>query len=166
MDAVFDVPGAPWVGASPALGSVRRIALVATTAVLAVLVVLVWMLLLREPLGWPVLAGALLLLLAAAGVAWVAVARNATSWAWAERDADLFVRHGILVRRLEVVPYGRMQLVEVTAGPLQRRAGIATLTLHTAAPGSDARILGVPATEASRLRDRLTSLGEAQAAGL
>jgi len=101
-----------------------------------------------------------------ASVAWVAVARNASSWAWAEREADLFVRHGTWVRRLEVVPYGRMQLVEVTAGPLQRRAGIATVTLRTAAPGSDARILGVPAAEASRLRDRLTARGEAQAAGL
>jgi hypothetical protein len=96
----------------------------------------------------------------------VAVARNASSWAWAEREVDLFVRHGIWVRRLEVVPYGRMQLVEVTAGPLQRRAGIATVALRTAAPGSDARILGVPAAEASRLRDRLTARGEAQAAGL
>ena len=110
--------------------------------------------------------GDLLVLAAAAALAWVAVARNAASWAWAEREADLFVRHGIWVRRLEVVPYGRMQLVEVTAGPLQRRAGIATVTLRTAAPGSDARIVGVPDAEASRLRDRLTARGEAQAAGL
>ena len=165
MDAVFEVPGAPWVGVSPALASVRRITVAVVSAVLAVMVVGVW-LVLRDLLGWPVLLSALLVLAAAAALAWVAVARNAASWAWAEREADLFVRHGIWVRRLEVVPYGRMQLVEVTAGPLQRRAGIATVTLRTAAPGSDARILGVPAAEASRLRDRLTARGEAQAAGL
>jgi len=108
----------------------------------------------------------LVTVLVAVAVAFRSLARNATSWAYAERGEDLFVRHGVLVRRLEVVPYGRMQLVEVTSGPLQRRFGIASLTLHTAAPGTAAKILGVPADEASRLRDRLTALGEAQAAGL
>jgi membrane protein YdbS with pleckstrin-like domain len=165
MDAVFEVPGAPWVGASPALASVRRTTVAIVAAVLALLLVAGW-LMLRDSVGWPFLLAALGVLAAAASAGWVAVARNASSWGWAEREVDLFVRHGIWVRRLEVVPYGRMQLVEVTAGPLQRRAGIATVTLRTAAPGSDARILGVPAAEASRLRDRLTARGEAQAAGL
>jgi membrane protein YdbS with pleckstrin-like domain len=152
MDAVFDVPGAPWVAVSPALATVRRavlgltvapvVAVVLAAAVVSPELLVVWV---------PVLVAVLV----AGAVAFWGLARNAASWAYAERDEDLFVRHGILVRRLEVVPYGRMQLVEVSSGPL-----------HTAAPGTDARILGVPADEASRLRDRLTALGEAQAAGL
>jgi membrane protein YdbS with pleckstrin-like domain len=165
MDAVFEVPGAPWVAASLALVRVRR-TVVAIWAGLALLAVLVAVVLLAEAVSVLILVAAPVAVVLGSAVAWVLVARNARTWAWAERETDLFVRHGLLVRRLEVVPYGRMQLVEVTAGPLQRRAGIATLTLHTAAPGSDARILGVPAQEASRLRDRLTSRGEALAAGL
>ncbi len=118
-------------------------------------------------------AGARSWLLAGAGVLLVAVvlgwflaARNARSWAYAERDDDLLVRHGVLRLRLEVVPYGRMQLVDVSAGPLQRRAGIATVALRTASPDTQARIPGLEPAEAARLRDRLTERGEARAAGL
>jgi hypothetical protein len=165
MDAVFEVPGAPWVSVSPALTSVRRVGIAGATA-LAAIVLLGLRLVLPDLVSWTVAVVALVIVSVVAVVAWLMASRNTASWAWAEREADLFIRHGLLVRRLEVIPYGRMQQVEVTAGPLQRRAHIATVTMHTAAPGSDARILGVPAAEASRLRDRLTALGEAQAAGL
>ena len=43
---------------------------------------------------------------------------------------------------------------------------IATVHLHTASPGTTAVIPGLTADEAARLRDRLTELGEARAAGL
>jgi hypothetical protein len=68
--------------------------------------------------------------------------------------------------RLSVVPYGRMQFVDVTAGPFERAFGLATVRLHTAAAASDARIPGLELTDAARLRDQLAALGEAQAAGL
>jgi uncharacterized protein len=64
------------------------------------------------------------------------------------------------------VPYGRMQFVEVTAGPAERLFKLATVQLHTAAAASDARIPGLEREEAARLRDRLAMLGEAKAAGL
>jgi membrane protein YdbS with pleckstrin-like domain len=44
--------------------------------------------------------------------------------------------------------------------------GLATVELHTAAAGSDARIPGLEAVEAARLRDRLAALGQTQAEGL
>jgi membrane protein YdbS with pleckstrin-like domain len=68
--------------------------------------------------------------------------------------------------RLSVVPYGRMQFIDVTAGPLERAFGLATVRLHTAAAATDARIPGLTSEEAARLRDRLAELGESQAAGL
>jgi membrane protein YdbS with pleckstrin-like domain len=92
--------------------------------------------------------------------------RAVKAWGYAERDNDLLVRHGLLVRRLSIVPYARMQYVDVTAGPLERVFGLATVQLHTAAAASDARVPGLPAEEASRLRDRLTALGEDRAEGL
>ena len=94
------------------------------------------------------------------------VPRSLRSWGYAERADDLLVRHGLLVRRLSIVPYGRMQFVDVTAGPLERLLGLATVQLHTAAAASDARIPGLTAAEAARLRDRLAALGEARAEGL
>jgi len=94
------------------------------------------------------------------------VRRRFRAWGYLERDEDLLVRRGVLVRRLSVVPYGRMQLVEVTSGLMERLFGLATVKLHTAAAHSDARIPGLEPDEAARLRDRLATLGEAKAAGL
>jgi len=54
----------------------------------------------------------------------------------------------------------------VTAGPLDRRLGLAKVVLHTAAAASDAAIPGLPLAEAERLRDRLAALGEARQAGV
>ena len=103
---------------------------------------------------------------AGAGIADVFLGRRVGAWAYAERDDDLLVRRGVMFRRLSVIPYGRMQFVDVTAGPIERSFGLATVRMHTAAAASDARIPGLPAGEAARIRDKLTELGEARAAGL
>ena len=96
----------------------------------------------------------------------IVTVRAVRAWGYAERDQDLLVRHGLLVRRLSIVPYARMQFVDVTAGPLERAFGLATVQLHTAAAATDARVPGLPPAEAARLRDRLTALGEDRAEGL
>src|SRR5436190_1463037 len=105
------------------------------------------------------------LLACGAAVLWF-VRNRIRSWAYTERDEDLIVERGVLIRRLSVVPYGRMQFVDVTAGPVDRAFRLATVRLHTAAAASDARIPGLEREEAARLRDRLAALGEAKAAGL
>jgi len=92
--------------------------------------------------------------------------RRFSAWGYAEREDDLLVRRGVLVYRLSVVPYGRMQYIDVRAGPFERSFGLATVHMHTAAAASDARIPGLTREEAARLRDRLAELGESRAAGL
>lgn len=109
-------------------------------------------------------AGAVVLVLAV--LRSVAVVRAVRAWGYAERERDLLVRHGLVIRRLSIVPYARMQFVDVTAGPLERAFNLATVQLHTAAAASDARVPGLEPTEAARLRDRLTALGEDRAEGL
>ncbi|MCU1586797.1 MAG: integral rane protein [Frankiales bacterium] len=110
-------------------------------------------------------AGGLLVLGAASSVA-AAVHRRIRSWSYLESADDLIIARGVLIRRVTVVPYGRMQFLDVTAGPYERAFGLATVQLHTAAAATDARIPGLERTEAHRLRDRLAALGEARAAGL
>ncbi|MGI5244240.1 PH domain-containing protein [Dactylosporangium sp. CA-139066] len=104
--------------------------------------------------------------LAAGAVRAVFMRRSIRAWGYAERAEDLLVRHGLLIRRLSIVPYARMQFVDVTAGPIERAAGLATVTLHTAAAASDATVPGLEAAEATRLRDRLSALGEIREEGL
>jgi uncharacterized protein len=100
------------------------------------------------------------------GWGWWLVGRNARRWGYAEEAEELYITRGALFRKLVVVPYGRMQYVDVEAGPLDQANGIAKLHLHTASPGTTAVIPGLPADEAARLRDRLTAKGESRAAGL
>jgi membrane protein YdbS with pleckstrin-like domain len=114
--------------------------------------------------AWFLLAAAAVLV--AGAVRAVFLRRSIRSWGYAERAEDLLVRHGLLIRRLSIVPYARMQFVDVTAGPVERAAGLATVTLHTAAAASDATVPGLEAAEATRLRDRLSALGEIREEGL
>jgi len=93
-------------------------------------------------------------------------ARRVAAWGYAERRDDLMVKRGVMVRRQSVIPYGRMQFIDVTAGPVERSLGLATVRMHTAAAASDARIPGLDKADAAKLRDQLASLGESQAAGL
>ena len=116
--------------------------------------------------GVPAAVAAVAVVIAAGLVAAWFTHRRVRGWAYTERDDDLMVARGVLIRRLSVVPYGRMQFVDVTAGPVERAFRLATVKLHTAAAASDARIPGLDRDEAARLRDRLAALGEAKAAGL
>ncbi|MER7464115.1 PH domain-containing protein [Streptomyces sp. NPDC097981] len=150
-----------WVGLPGGLLGLRRLLLVIWT----VLPAAGTSLLLGLTAG-PAWAAAGALWLAGLAWGWVLIGRNWRSWRYAERADDLLISRGVLWRAQTVVPYGRMQLVEVSSGPLERRFGLASVQLHTAAAATDAKIPGLVPAEAERLRDRLTELGEARSAGL
>ncbi|MFF3910965.1 PH domain-containing protein [Streptomyces sp. NPDC001848] len=154
-------PEPVWTGLPPGLLRMRRMLLLVWAGLGTLLAAL-----LPGLLAGPVWA--LFALLPPAGLAWgwVLLGRNWRSWRYAERADDLLISRGVLWREETVVPYGRMQLVEVTSGPVERHFGLASVQLHTAAAATDARIPGLHPAEAERLRDRLTELGEARSAGL
>lgn len=163
VNELFAPPDTHWRPVSPLLATLRRVVLLGAAAVAVVVSVILAVIFGAALWVVPVVV---LVLAVVVSVGWVLVGRNARWWGYAERDEDLFIRHGALFRTMVVVPYGRMQYVDVHAGPLEQAFKVATVHLHTASPGTSARIPGLPADEAARLRDRLTSLGEAQAAGL
>jgi uncharacterized protein len=162
MQQAFAPPGEKWVGVSPRLRALRTAEPVVVAALVTIAVGVG--IALAGSVSGAVMGAIGIVLLAAAG--FIVVGRNYESWGYAERGEDLLVTHGVMFRRLVVVPYGRMQLVDVAAGPIERKFGISTLKLHTASAGTDARIRGLTASEATRLRDRLAALGESQSAGL
>lgn len=157
----FDA-GKEWLRPSPQLWRLRRV----QGGVAAVIAIIAAGVMVGIYTAW------WLGLVAAAGVCCLALLglhalrRRVHSWQYLERDDDLIVARGLMVRRLSVVPYGRMQFVDVVAGPFERMFGISTLHMHTAAAASDAVIPGLSRDEAQRLRDALSRLGEARAAGL
>lgn len=162
MDTLFAPPGQTWQRVSPRLRSLRRSLLAA--GVLAAALAATIAAVAAEAWWAAIVAGPLFL--AVFAWSWWLIGRNWTSWGYAERGDDLLVTHGVMFKTLLVVPYGRMQFVDVSAGPLDRRFGIAKVQLHTASPATNAVIPGLTADEAQRLRDRLAALGEARAAGL
>ncbi|MGP7960113.1 PH domain-containing protein [Sanguibacter sp. A247] len=156
----FDLPDLTWQGVSPRLVPARQIA-VGIFFVLPLLAGIV-LAVLVHPAFWA-LAGVV-----AVVWLWIAiiVARQVRAIGYVEREDDLLIRKGVMFRNLVVVPYGRMQYVEETQGPLARAFGIKSLQLHTASASTDASIDGLDPVEAARLRDRLASRGEARLAGL
>ncbi|MDQ3615332.1 MAG: PH domain-containing protein [Actinomycetota bacterium] len=163
MHDLFAPPGNAWQPVSPQLRRMRR-AVLGVLAGLLLVAILAGEVLFGLPSWLLVVVMPAVVVLAVVG--WVVVGRNARAWGYAERDEDLYITHGATYKELVVVPYGRMQFVDITAGPLEQVYGIASVRLHTASPGTSARIPGLPKDEAARLRDRLTALGETQAAGL
>ena len=163
MDDLFAPPAYDWQRLSPAYRSLRRLTTVLVAPILFTIPALVFGL----ALGWWWLSAVLWGIAAVIVVVrWSLVERTWRSWGYVEREDDLYITHGVLFRSLVAVPYGRMQLVEVGSGPLERAFGLATVSLRTASPETNATIPGLPPEEAARLRDRLTELGEAHASGL
>ena len=150
-----------WTGVSPRLAIARRLVACLPLAAVAALAG-VFAVLLDTPWIWLIAA----VFLAVAAWAWGVIGRQVRSWGYAEREEDLLVRHGVMWRTVVVVPYGRMQYVDVYAGPVDRAFRLAKVQLHTASAHSDAYIPGLGPQEAARLRDRLASRGEARLAGL
>jgi membrane protein YdbS with pleckstrin-like domain len=156
------LPDQAWSHPSAGLWRMRRFQLAAVTIVAALVVGAIC----AAALGaFACLVGLAVVLLAGALASWF-VRNRFLAWRYQERHEDLVVARGVLVRRFSVVPYGRMQFVEVTAGPVERLFKLSTVKLHTAAAASDARIPGLERAESARLRDRLTELGESKAAGM
>lgn len=147
-----------WRGVSPRLIAVHLISMALWVLCLSILTVTIW--LIAESTATALIGGFLIVIVVVRGATAIRALR---AWGYAERETDLLVRHGLFVRRLSIVPYGRMQFIDVTANPVERSFGLATVALHTAAAASDARIPGLTREEATRLRDRLSALGQKQA---
>jgi membrane protein YdbS with pleckstrin-like domain len=147
---------------SPRMWTARQVSLVITGLPLAVAALVPAWIFGHASAGVPVLVAELVI----GVIEWAVLRGRYRSWRYLEREDDLIVRRGLLFRQITVVPYGRMQLIDVSAGPIDRLFGLATVQLHTAAATTDARIPGLTQEEAERLRDRLAVLGEARATGL
>ncbi|WP_396644827.1 PH domain-containing protein [Microbacterium sp.] len=113
---------------------------------------------------WQWIPAGIVLLVTAIGM--IITPRQARSFGYQLRRDDLVFRRGILWQRVVAVPYGRMQLVDITHGPLDRGFGIAQLKLVTAAASSGVTIPGLTQRAAEQLRDTLIDVAETRRTGL
>ncbi|WP_017613815.1 PH domain-containing protein [Nocardiopsis salina] len=99
-------------------------------------------------------------------VSWFVAGAFRRSWGFVEGQSELYLTYGVLLRQLVVVPYGRMQVVDMTADILEQAFGIATVRIRTAASTADTRVLGLPLEQAVQLRGRLAARSESFSTGL
>ncbi|MFH8251548.1 PH domain-containing protein [Microbacterium sp. B2969] len=138
--------------------------LISSGIVLALVVVAVLVLWLVLGQLWPLIPGGIMTVI----LVWTMaiLPRQVRAIGYQLRDDDLVFRRGILWQRMVAVPYGRMQLVDITHGPLDRGFGIAQLKFVTAAATSGVTIPGLAQTTAETLRDHLVAVAESRRTGL
>jgi membrane protein YdbS with pleckstrin-like domain len=95
-------------------------------------------------------AGALLLVLAVL----LLPGRRYRAWGYQAGEDELTVKHGLMIRKVTVVPFGRVQHIDVAQGPIQRMLGLATLVLNTAGTrGASVRLPGLRHGDAEAMRE-------------
>lgn len=82
--------------------------------------------------------------------------RRWKSWQYAIDEAEIELRHGLWWQTWTRIPIARVQHVDTRRGPLERRYGLASLVVYTAA---GARLIpGLAIEIAERSRDRIAAL--------
>ncbi len=94
------------------------------------------------------------------------IPRQVRATQYATTDTDFLVRRGIMFRRMDIIPYGRIQYVDVSEGPIARSLGIAEVRIRTASVSADMSLDGLPVAEAAALRDLLVANGASGLSGL
>lgn len=77
---------------------------------------------------------------------------------WDATDDAVYALTGSFTHKWQVVPISRIQSIDTEIGPLQRRLGLATITVTTASSEGKISIEGVNAAEAEETVDRLREI--------
>lgn len=82
--------------------------------------------------------------------------RRYRRWGYRQEGRGIRIASGLIVRRETVVPYDRVQHIDISRGPIERFFGVATLTLHTAGSyNSTVDLPGLAHEDAERMRDEI-----------
>ena len=132
-----------------------------TVGVLAALagVGLVVVLLVTDATRTGLLVAAAGVVIALSGLAWFLQRWPAIDYRYASyrvSQAGLEIRNGVYWRAVINVPRSRVQHTDVSQGPVERRYGLATLTIHTAgSEDASVALSGLPHETALAIRDHL-----------
>jgi len=160
MSARIDLPDTEWLRVSPKQIPIELVGGAIGTVVSTLLAAIP--LFLGQTWGWFLVVPVLVI-----GLVGLALTpRRVRAIGYQLRKDDLLFRRGIMFTRFVSVPYGRMQLIDITRGPLARAFGLASLKFVTAAAASNVTLDGLSEPDAISLRDTLVELAESRRAGL
>ncbi len=87
---------------------------------------------------------------------WMVPQRRYNRWGYDAGVDRLRIERGYLFYRDTVVPFGRIQHIDVDQGPIERRYDLATLSVHTAGShNSTVTLPGLKHGDALALRERI-----------
>ncbi|MEM6474023.1 MAG: PH domain-containing protein [Planctomycetota bacterium] len=113
------------------------------------------------PPGWGTLLFVVASLLILAVMTWFCISFPKLQYdrtRWRVTGEGFEIRSGVIWKSIHVIPHDRVQHTDVTQGPLQRRFGISTLTIHTAGTSNaSVQLEGLAMAVAGQLRDHLIS---------
>src|SRR5690625_5822923 len=101
---------------------------------------------------WIALIGIVPLALVVQGLA--LTPRRVRALGYRDGAEELTIASGILFREVSTIPYGRIQSAKIDEGPVDRRYGLAKLTMSTAAAGSTVTLPGRSEEHTSELQSR------------
>jgi membrane protein YdbS with pleckstrin-like domain len=104
---------------------------------------------------WPILITGIVLVLALLNL-WLSPNLRYRYWRYDIRAEEADLQHGWLTRTRQLVPMSRIQHVDTRRGPLDRRFGLASVVLYTAA--GPAYIPALATDVAADVRDRIATL--------
>ena len=151
--ALDDLPGTGDLEWEPMHPLYTRAIRMMTAIVLAIVAVAISAISFLASFPWFLIVAlyVLLLLVGVYSMVWpeIAVPRRG----YALRDKDILFRKGVIWRSVTAVPFNRIQHVETSSTPMDRRYGLATLQLFTAGGSSgDLKIDGLGKDVAEQLR--------------
>ena len=106
---------------------------------------------LHEPL---LISGATLIFFLFSAFLFMSIHLNYKFSGYTLREKDILFRSGWLVRRTRIVMLNRIQHVSVQSGPLERKFGLASVSIYTAgASNADFTIKGITETTAAQIKE-------------
>ena len=151
--ALDDLPNAEaveWQQLHPRYAAAIRVAATIALTIVAAAVTIA-QIALDIPLAPTVMLYFALLIVITSAMIWPGI--SVQRQAYVLRDKDILFRKGVIWHAVTAIPFNRIQHVETSSTPLERKFGLATLQLFTAGgSGGDLKIGGLGKDVAEKLR--------------
>ena len=88
---------------------------------------------------------------------WFSITLNFKYSGYALRERDAIYRSGWFIQKTRIVPFNRVMHVSLHTGPIERKFGLASISIYTAgSEHADFTIKGLARDNANRIKDWLT----------
>jgi len=134
----------------------RIVYILSTMIVIAIIVVLFYFIKkIQTPVVMSVTGGVFVLLTL---FGWITNTLNFNHSGYALREQDVLFRRGWLVRKIRIVPLKRVQHVSLQSGPIERKFGLASISIFTAGSElADFTIKGITQQTARQLKEWIST---------